>query len=92
MYIVCIYKYGECSQVVRQWIVVPSFAGSNPVIRPLCNALLYVRLCNHSVKAMEDFVLLTPISAKTPLTKLQNIDIFMYMCYIEVQTCKRKHT
>ena len=75
IYIVYVYKYGECSQVVRQWIVVPSFAGSNPVIRPsyVCNALSYVRL---SLTAMS----LTPISAKTPLTKLQNIHIFMYMC------------
>lgn len=75
IYIVYVYKYGECSQVVRQWIVVPSFAGSNPVIRPsyVCNALSYVRL---SLTAMS----LTPIRAKTPLTKLQNIHIFMYMC------------
>ena len=80
IYIVYVYKYGECSQVVRQWIVVPSFAGSNPVIRPsyVCNALSYVRL---SFIAMSlTAISLTPISAKTPLTKLQNIHIFMYMC------------
>ena len=71
--------------MVRQWIVVPSFAGSNPVIRPsyVCNALSYVRL---SLTAMSLTAIsliamsLTPISAKTPLTKLQNIHIFMYMC------------
>lgn len=26
--------YGGRSQVVRQWIVTPSFAGSSPVVRP----------------------------------------------------------
>ena len=26
---------GGRSQVVRQWIVTPSFAGSNPVVRPI---------------------------------------------------------
>ena len=27
-------KYGGRSQVVRQWIVTPPLAGSNPVVRP----------------------------------------------------------
>ena len=85
IYIVYVYKYGECSQVVRQWIVVPSFAGSNPVIRPsyVCNALSYVRLSLTAISLTaisSTAISLTPISAKTPLTKPQNIHIFMYMC------------
>ena len=65
--------------------MVPSFAGSNPVIRPsyVCNALSYVRLSLTAISLTAislSAISLTPISAKTPLTKPQNIHIFMYMC------------
>ena len=47
---------GGRSQVVRQWIVTPSFAGSNPVVRPICSkyfvALAFKRAVAYACNAL----------------------------------------
>jgi hypothetical protein len=43
------HMFGGRSQVVRQWIVTPSFAGSNPVVRPkFFSELSLKNFCNYS--------------------------------------------